>query len=88
MGKCVKTTKHTCKHTQKNLSMVLATVPRCRYHLGHCSLFHVFWPKVGGASPIFHITWYCSRLEKTVENRNCWRRYVVEYFGHGNTQTE
>jgi len=49
------TTKHTCKHTHKNPSLVLATVPWCRYHLGHCSLFDVFWPKVGGASDISEI---------------------------------
>jgi len=36
----------------KYRSVVLATVPRCRYHLGHCSLFHIFRPKVGGYSHI------------------------------------
>jgi len=41
--------KHTCRHTHKNLSLGLATVTWCRYFLGHVSLFHVFWPKVGGA---------------------------------------
>jgi len=35
----------------KNHSLVHATVPWCRYHLGHVSLFHVFWHKVGGTSP-------------------------------------
>jgi len=34
-----------------------ATIPWCCYHLGHCSLFHVFWPKVGGASPIGYISY-------------------------------
>jgi len=44
--------KQTCGgHTQKNLSLVLATVPWCHYYLSQCSLFHVIWPKVGGASP-------------------------------------
>jgi len=46
------TTKHTRRHTHKNPSLVLETVSGCRYHLGHFSLFHVFWPKVGGASSI------------------------------------
>jgi len=50
------TMKHTFRHTQKNLHLVLATVPWCHCHLGHCSLFHVFWAKVGGASPIGYIS--------------------------------
>jgi len=49
--------KHTCRHTQKNLSLGRATVPWCHYRLGHCSLFHVFWSKVGGASPIGFISY-------------------------------
>jgi len=54
-------THHSQPHTQadnetnmqhnKSFS-ILATVPWCRYHLGHCGLFYVFLPKVGGASGI------------------------------------
>ena len=36
-----------------------ATPPWCRYHLGHCSLRHVFWPKVGGATAIGFIYPIC-----------------------------
>ena len=49
--------KHTHRHTQKNLSLVRATVTWCRYYLGHVSLFHVFWPKVGRTSPIGYISY-------------------------------
>jgi len=60
-------THHSQQHTeadnetymqtyQKNLSLGLTTVTWCRYHLGHVSLFHVFWPNVGGALPIGYIS--------------------------------
>ena len=81
-------TNHTYRHTQKNLSPVLATVPWCRYHLGHCSLFHFFWPKVGGASPIGYISYnVCNVLwvviviscQKTRENNHDLTAVYMEY---------
>ena len=70
------TTKHTRRHTQKNLSLVLATVPWRRYHLGHVSLFHVFRPKVGGASRIgFNPLYMLTVAECTW--KSCWCRVAA-----------
>ena len=46
------TLKHTRRHTQKSLSLGPATITWCCYYLDHVSLFHIFWPKMGRASPI------------------------------------
>jgi len=59
--------KHTCRHTHKNLSLGRATVPWCRHYLGQVSLFHIFWPKVGRASPIGYISY------------NLWHRHCGKY---------
>ena len=58
------TMKHAYRHTQENLSLLLATVPWCRYYQGHCSLVYVYWPKVGGASSIGYISYNLYAIGK------------------------